>query len=123
MSAYNWIIVEARCPSCHKQVELRCQTHIASDYSGNETGRFHDSEYRLGQVMRWWAKQDRRYEDWRARRQSSPPDESDTESECCYTACPACGTNLYAVIQFHGPSPVKLAAVGLETDWPDGYLK
>lgn len=41
MSAYNWVVVTHRCPNCSKQVDIRCQTHIASSYQGI-TKRFHN---------------------------------------------------------------------------------
>jgi len=40
MGAFNWILIEARCPSCHRVSSLKAQTHVASDYDGDETGRF-----------------------------------------------------------------------------------
>ena len=48
MAAYNWVVVDETCPACGKRSRLRCQTHVASDYSGDASGRFHDREYHLG---------------------------------------------------------------------------
>src|SRR3954469_23501769 len=121
MSAYNWIIVTTRCPACNRQVELRCQTHIASDYGGDQTGRFHDREYHLGEPLRWWRKGHQKFQAWRANGRVGEFNQGETDSESCYTSCPACSTDLYAVIEFDGPRSVAVTDIGLEDNWPKDY--
>jgi hypothetical protein len=89
MSAYNWIIFEAQCPSCNKEVELRCQAHVAADFGGDEIGRFCHRDYVLGQAMRWWPEEDARYKGWRLNGKIGGPTEGEVDSECCYATCPA----------------------------------
>jgi hypothetical protein len=123
MSAYNWIKVETKCPVCQKQVELRCQTHAASDYDGDQAGRFHDKEYRLGEPLRWWPKGHKNYPTWRVNGRIGSPNEGEFDWECCYTSCPSCRANLFALIQFDGPRSVTIEEIGLETNWPGNYKK
>lgn len=124
MSAYNWIIVSAHCPACGKEVDIRCQTHVASSYGGDTTGRFFDEEYRLGDPMRWWPRGHKKYEEWRVDgRKTNESLPRKTDSECCYASCPACKAELFVIIEFDGPRPTKLMKVGLEKDWPEDYWK
>jgi hypothetical protein len=62
MGAYNWILVDAECPSCASFSRIRCQTHVASDYGGIG-GRFFDREYSLGQEMVWWPRDHARWDE------------------------------------------------------------
>lgn len=121
MGAFNWIIVDVPCPACHKQVEIRCQTHVASDYGGDERGRFQCREYRLGESMAWWPKEHREYSAWRANGRIGQLDKGEIDSEACYASCPACDADLYVVLEFDGPCPVKVKDIGLEGNWPEGY--
>ena len=123
MSAYNWIVVETRCPVCQKQVELRCQTHVASDYDGDQAGRFHDNEYRLGELLRWWPKEHKKYSTWRVNGRIGDTNEGETDWECCYTSCPSCSASLFALIHFNGPRSVAVEEIGLESNWPENYKK
>lgn len=123
MGAYNWILITARCPSCSCEVQLRCQTHIASDYGGDESGRFHDREYRVGDPLKWWPQQSPKYAKWRVNGIIGGSGYGDFDTECCYTACPECKTNLYAVIEFEGPRAVNVKEIGFEDQWPQNYFK
>lgn len=123
MAAFNWINVEALCPACGNVVRLRCQTHVASDYGGDTTGRFHDRDYELGQAMAWWPRDDKRFELWRAGRWRSEDRESAFDAEACYATCSICDASLYVVLRFHENVPEQVVAVGKEEDWPDEYLK
>src|SRR5690606_35681892 len=88
MSAYNWIIFEGHCPVCNTEGTIRAQTHVASSYDGDASGRFHELEYRIGQAMRWWDRDDPRFEDWPADREFSKPDaNAGREEEACYATC------------------------------------
>ena len=53
MAAFNYLVLEVNCPACGQLTTLRAQTHMASDYDGDERGRFMNREYRLGERM-WW---------------------------------------------------------------------
>ena len=121
MSAFNWIVIEATCPSCRRVSSLRAQTHVASDYSGDASGRFHDRQYRLGESMAWWPTSDPRYVGWRAN--AAPVQGIGSASEACYTDCLSCGAKLYAVIEFESLTPKRVADIGVEQEWPKGYAK
>ena len=41
-------------------------------------------------------------------------------TECCYADCELCHADLFAIIEFFELTPVAVAEVGLEEDWPDG---
>lgn len=123
MAAYNWIVFKDLCPSCQSQVDLRCQTHVASDYDGDDCGRFHDAEYALGERMRWWPEPHKEYKKWRIANENDTSAKGEVDAECCYVSCPACGADLYAVIEFDGPCPQRIKAIGLESNWPANYKK
>ena len=122
MAAYNWIHFEATCPSCHQGARVRCQTHIASDYGGDETGRFFDREYQLGDKMAWWPEGHKHFRDWREEwsgdGRNLPPNQA---IEACYADCERCTTNLCAVILFENLRPVQITHLTLAADWPEGY--
>ena len=54
MAALNWISLEGTCPKCRSVATIRCQTHVAADYGGDATGRFHGRTYHLSERMAWW---------------------------------------------------------------------
>jgi hypothetical protein len=122
MSAYNWIEIEDYCPSCKKKSLIKCQTHFCSEYDGDDSGRFHDRTYKLGDRMAWWPISDKRFSGWR---ESNLGDNygCDASSECCCSECMSCGAELFVVIDFVECSPSKVLNMGLEIDWPEEYLK
>jgi hypothetical protein len=122
MSAYNWIEIEGRCPSCGKDTEIKCQTHFCSDYDGDNTSRFHDRTYKLGHMMAWWPSTFPRYSEW-IQSNSNNKDRYLARSECCYSECLNCGAELFVVIRFNDCSPVEVLSLGLEVNWPEGYFK
>ncbi len=122
MSAYNWIEFEGCCPSCQKKAVIRCQIHTCSDYDGDDTGRFHDRIYKLGDVMAWWPVSDPRYNDW-LDSNTKKEYEYDANTECCYAECGKCSAELFSVIKFNNCSPAEVLGLGLEKDWPKDYLK
>jgi hypothetical protein len=85
------------------------------------SGRFHDRIYRLGETMAWWPRTDARYSTWVSDRAHTATDEH--AAEACYTECSQCKAKLYAVIEFDSLRPMRVRAIGLEEDWPEGYLK
>ena len=123
MAAFNWINVVAPCPVCGAVTRLRCQTHVASDYAGDASGRFHDREYELGQAMAWWPRETKRFEQWRAGHWRAEPTARDVDQEACYTSCPNCDASLYVILRFRENVPEQVVAVGKEEDWSEAYLK
>ncbi len=121
MGAYNWIHVHATCPTCARNTEIRCQTHVASSYDGDDTGRFFDRTYTLGQQMAWWPRDHKAYDSWRDNGRKDAPTDGEVDWECCYSTCAKCASKLYVVIRFSGPTPVAVESVGFESDWPDGF--
>jgi hypothetical protein len=123
MAAYNWILVNIRCAGCGRENVVRCQTHVASDYAGDSSGRFHDREYVLGESMAWWPRADERFGSWKGGRWIHTDPSSSMDQEACYATCSLCGTDLYVIIRFEEHTPVDVIAIGREEEWPDGYLK
>jgi len=111
VGAYNWIAVDAQCPACGALARIRCQTHVASDYGGDSTGRFHDREYALGQKMAWWPPGHERFESELA------------NEEACYSECGSCGADLCVVIRFRELVPEAVVSITREEDWPGGYSR
>lgn len=122
MSAYNWIEIEGRCPSCSKNVAIKCQTHFCSDYDGDETGRFHDRTYKLGDTMAWWPKGFPKYSEW-IESNSNAEYGYDVSAECCYSECLNCDAELFVVIRFDEFAPLEVLKLGLEANWPEEYFK
>ncbi len=125
MSAFNYVLVEGVCPVCDHRAQVRCQTHVASDYDGNQAGRFHGREYSLGEAMRWWDDSDARYPGWRVdgRETRAAGAEAEYIEEACYATCLSCGAALCAVLRFRKLVPECLLQLTNEEDWPSGYLK
>jgi hypothetical protein len=124
MAAFNWILLEQECPACHTVALIRCQTHVASDFGGDERGRFCDREYRLGQPMHWWPPSHPRFMEWRHGGDAGVATRLPREmaEEACYGTCAGCGADLFAVVRFRDAVPVEVRQLGLEENWPAGYL-
>jgi hypothetical protein len=121
MGAFNWIVIERICPACNQPASIHCQTHIAASYDGDETGRFHNRKYRIGEPMAWWTTEHKNYSEWR---ECGEPDQPpDSAVEACYAECKECGADLFAVIRFEHLKAVEILASGLEDDWPEEYLR
>ena len=123
MGAYNWIITGDICPACFQPVELEVQTHVASSYDGDETGRFFDGRYRLGERMRWWPPRHKQYPQWRVNGKMEGPSEGEEDWECCCATCPLCKAELIVLLRFEGTRSEGVEQIGLASDWPDGYSK
>lgn len=122
MSALNWIEVQGHCQSCKEKTLIKCQTHFCSDYDGDETGRFHDRSYKLGEKMAWWPGADVRYSEW----MESNADNKhgcDLNTECCYSECGSCKAELFVVIKFKECVPTEILETDLVSNWPKGYYK
>ena len=117
MSAFNWIVIERTCPQCHRHGVIKAQCHVASSFDGDDGGRFHDREYRVGERMRWWDRADPRFEAWKddAKSDTANPDRM---VECCYASCSMCNAPLFALVEFEDVTPIAVGDVGLEEDWP-----
>jgi hypothetical protein len=124
MGAFNWIVLTDKCPNCKKIAKIKCQTHVASSFDGDSTGAFRNREYEIGDIMRWWSKEDARFNEWRVngKKVNNRPETKD-DFECCYAICSNCDAELYALIRFEENKPVELLDVGLEESWPEEYYK
>ena len=123
MGAYNWIRFEARCPQCRASSPIKAQCHIASSYDGDDSGRFHDRTYVVGQAMAWWPRADRRWSSWTDTNNTLPEGPEGVVRECCYARCETCGVELYAVIEFRDLMVGRIVDVGVESLWPPDHLR
>ena len=127
MGAYNWIEFEGICPLCDEKSILRAQTHVASDFDGDERGRFCHRTFRIGDRMFWWEESDQRYKAWKDSNwldvQTIAEEYSrDASTECCYTDCTSCGSEeLYAVVCFQSLIVTGVLQVGLDSERPEGF--
>jgi len=120
MAAYNLIVVRAPCPSCKRPSEIRCQTHVASSFDGDERGRFCARTYTLGETMAWWGPGDPRFEQWcDGALPTTPP----LYEEACYSTCASCQADLCVVIEFRNVVPTRVVGVTTEQNWPAGHLR
>lgn len=124
MGSFNWIIVENSCPNCYTETLIRCQTHVASDFDGDDTGRFCGREYQLGDLMSWWPRQHKKFDCWRnnSSRIGGIVD-SEYDEEACYAKCQSCTAELCVVIRFHENRPTVVLEVRKEEDWPEQYYR
>jgi hypothetical protein len=123
MSAYNWIEIFNDCPNCRLRTTIKCQTHYFSDYDGDDSGRFHDRTYKLGQKMPWWNELNQRYFSFLEGPRDFEKNQDGYFRECCYSTCLSCGAELYVVIEFKSSTPERVIDIGLESDWPQAYPK
>ena len=100
---------------------MHAQTHVASSYDGDETGRFHDRYYELGQRMAWWPKGHPKFGSWTTGAHSATTEIEAVEA--CYSSCLACKAELFAIVQFQELVPKAIIGFGLEREWPDGFSK
>jgi hypothetical protein len=49
VAAFNYITAKRICPHCEKVTSIVSQTHMASDYDGDSSGRFMNRTYSLGE--------------------------------------------------------------------------
>lgn len=120
MGAFNWIKTQDLCPSCMKKSELLFQTHMASSFDGDESGRFCQNEYLVGEKMRWWSPDSESFAKW-IDKYKSVKVSSEEFQECCYGECLTCKSEIFGIISFRNLIPIKLDLVGLEKDWPERF--
>jgi predicted protein tyrosine phosphatase len=109
MGVFNWILVDGVCPVCEQEGRIRCQTHIASSADGNETGRFCDREYALGDKMAWWGPGHRRFESWL---------KDGEASEECHSRCVTCEASVIVDIRFSDLRPIQVVSMRKDHNHP-----
>lgn len=123
VGAYNWIKLDNMCPVCGRESAIVCQTHAAASFDGDQTGRFHERAYRLGERMAWWPPDDPRFGSWRVNgRRDGKYVAPGVDEEACYAKCGASGHELYAVIRYRNLVPEAVLDVGAIADWPGEYF-
>jgi hypothetical protein len=120
VAAYNWILFDVACPACGKVARIEAQTHVASSFDGDQSGRFCHRDYRLGETIAWWPRNDDQFASWA---ESADPSRPEVVTEACYATCTACARKLYAVVEFDGLVVRRVSEVGLEADWPRGLQR
>lgn len=120
MGAFNWVDVEATCPACDRATTIRTQTHIASDYDGNEDGTFHGRTYRVGDRLAWFEPPDERHSRWS---EAADPGRLPNVHEACYAHCAACRAEICVVLAFDRTRAPSVVAVATEAAWVPGYLR
>ena len=99
---------------------MRSQTHVASDFGGVDV-RFHDREYRLGEPMAWWPRDHARHGAWSEHAVHADDGDLEAYEEACLATCNCCTADLYVIVRFRETVPEAVLAVGLASEWPDGY--
>lgn len=115
MAAFNYIEFNYMCPNCFSHSKMKAQTHIASDYEGDETGRFMERTYQLGEKMAWYDVYSEEYIDWMT---WGKPINNQPVTEYCHTSCMSCQRDLYSLIEFQDITPVKIIEIGLKEKSP-----
>jgi len=124
MGAVNTIKIIHVCPLCKRENDLLCQTHMASSFDGDDTGRFCHTTYSLGQPMRWWNKNNPLYTTWKDGNLLEKIRLPDTQDmECCYSVCSACEQELYVVILFEDAIPKTVIESEAISHWPLRFSK
>ena len=122
MAAFNWVDIKARCPTCSQETEIRSQLHVAASFEGDED-RFCNQKYRVGDVLRWWNKDDPRYHDWKSDEALAKKMDGGV-CECCYATCAANGDKLYVIIQVSADLEIeRVLEIGPDSEWPLEYLR
>ncbi|PCJ21413.1 MAG: hypothetical protein COB02_02150 [Candidatus Cloacimonadota bacterium] len=123
VSAYNWVLIKSYCPNCKERQVIQCQTHIASDYDGENGYRYHNKKYNLGESMDWWSIGTPQFNSWRVNGKKSSIVNSSIDFECCYSNCTSCKESLFVVIEFYRNISKKVLDIGFEKDWPQGFFR
>src|ERR1044072_6167446 len=114
MAAYNDLILQAQCPGCGVQSQLRFQMHMAASFDGDASGRFCQRAYRLGARLAWWPESDARHAAWIVENYRVAGTTS--VSEKCYGGCPKCWADLTAQITYQDLRPVSADKIALVSD-------
>jgi hypothetical protein len=121
MSAYNWVEIERICPSCNVKSCIKCQTHFYSDYNSDESGRFHERNYKIGETMAWWSSSNPKHSEWRDSNYGQE-DKYYEDSECCFSECLNCGGKLFVILYFKACSLSEVLGIGLEAQRNDSPI-
>lgn len=124
MGAFNNIVITGYCPFCEVDKEIECQTHVASSFDGDETGRFCQRSYKLGEPMAWWKNENKMFNSWRNGnylKGNELPKNIDFES--CYSTCVSCKGKLYVIVMFIDLIPRVVIDIGIEEHWPIQFSK
>lgn len=97
MAAFNYVTFAFACPSCGCPANGRVQVHVAADYDGDESGRFMNREYRLGERMAWFSEDDSDPLDWIGFCEKNSNGLYVERSEC---GCPLCGETRAVEVEF-----------------------
>jgi len=117
VGAFNWIVIDDVCATCGRLAKIRCQTHVASSYGGDEDGRFFDEEYRLGERMRWWEPGHPKFVEWRHDGRIDPVDDPLLDEEACYSHCLLCESDdLVVVVRFRDLTPTEVLGISREKE-------
>jgi hypothetical protein len=109
MAAFNYIVADVDCPGCKRRTMLRAQTHIASDYEGDEHGRLMGQDYRLGERMRWFAADHADFDTWMTWGCAL----DGRVEELCGGTCEYCGMKVYVLIEFVDVTPTAVLKVSV----------
>lgn len=120
MSARNWILSRQKCPACDQITTVKSQLHIAASFDGDESGRFCNREYYLGDRISWFNGPDSRQKHWEAGNKKEP-DLPGLDTECCYSSCSACHFEGYVIITLEQLKLVSITAIAHLDNWPDSY--
>jgi hypothetical protein len=120
LGAYNRIDIDATCPACTKHTVVRCQTHVASSFAGDGTGRFCHREYRVGQTMAWWPRDHADHDSW-SKDSRGVGDDWSCVDEACYSTCQSCAAELCVVIRFRELVIEAVMSVSRDEDWPESH--
>jgi hypothetical protein len=106
MSAFNYVTFEGTCPSCGHRAVMRVQTHIASDYEGDERGRFMDRDYGVGERMWWFGPSHPDFDTWK-----TWGGDGSRVTEECYGVCTRCNAPVSTVVEFEDVTVKSIASV------------
>lgn len=95
MAAYNWIEFHHQCSACGQRVTARAQIHLASSYDRDDTGRFFERTYRVGERMSWWGESDHRFGSWTDECDDVTLDHA---SEVCIAECTSCAAEFHVAV-------------------------
>src|SRR6218665_807698 len=119
MGAYNWILSRQKCPACHQITTIKSQLHIAASFDGDESGRFCNREYYLGETMSWFKGPGtpRNCETGNKKEPELPG----TDTECCYSSCSNCNFEGYVIVSLKQLKLISITAIEQLDNWPDEY--
>ena len=119
MGSYNWIDQDGTCPGCNRVTIVRSQLHAGSSYSGNESGRFHDRIYTIGDRLAWFKIDESEYSNQWCEQQA----DVGSAVEACCASCLSCGAQLCSIVTVKDFVVCSVSAIAHERNWPSGFAK